>query len=92
MIRFHPVQSSFPSLAVIYIHDVVGRGLLDTNHYLPQIRIPGPVGSRGTTKSLPSKATVYASSPAAIPRHLAHQPESDGDEYVSEADRDARLA
>jgi hypothetical protein len=34
----------------------------------------------------------YAPSPLALPRHLANYSESDGEDYVSEADRDARLA
>ena len=70
--------------------------MLDTEFYLPQVRIPKPhkkTATARTKKPEPKAANPeYTPSPLALPRHLVNYSESDGEDYVSEADRDARLA
>ncbi|KAI0342100.1 hypothetical protein BDW22DRAFT_1358216 [Trametopsis cervina] len=79
-------------------HDIMstGRGLLDTDFYLPQIRIP-KAHSRSSIvdhdiRDVRVPNGGYVPSPLALPRHLVSYSDSDGEEYVSEADRDARIA
>ncbi|KAI0093075.1 hypothetical protein BDY19DRAFT_882324 [Irpex rosettiformis] len=74
----------------------LGRGLLDTQFYLPQVRIPKPYDSSSMIEQNKRQSRVvnpeYVPSPLALPHYLANHSESEGEDYVSEADRDARLA
>lgn len=73
-----------------------GRGVLDTDLYLPQLRIPG---SRSFTRVKQRIWRRTASNTDFIPppatrmkRRASGMSDSEGEEYISEADRDARLA
>ena len=73
----------------------LGRGLLDTQFYLPQVRIPKPYRPQSTAEPQerePRANAEYMPSPLPLPRYLANYSESDSEDYISEADRDARLA
>lgn len=67
---------------------ITGRGLLDTEFYIPQLRIPKPTSSTKFTKQGPSLSETPNNRGA---RFRAY-PESEEEEWISEVDRDARLA
>ncbi|GJE95456.1 hypothetical protein PsYK624_116400 [Phanerochaete sordida] len=73
-----------------------GRGILDTDLYLPQLRIPSSTPAARARQRPWRRATgpanfVASSAPRAKAR-LRGVSDSEGEEGISEADRDARLA
>ncbi|KAI0699566.1 hypothetical protein BC835DRAFT_1412549 [Cytidiella melzeri] len=82
-----------PDQALPFDTLATGRGLLDTDFFLPQVRIPRLSNTLDQPKQDSRVVnSEHAPSPLALPRHLASYADSDGDDYESEADRDARIA
>ena len=82
-----------PEQAGPYDELAPGRGMLDTEFYLPQLRIPkysSPAYARPFVHRRNTGDTTGHSPNRARPLKL--QPESEGEDWISEADRDARLA
>ena len=81
-------------LVFIWLH--LGRGVLDTDLYLPQLRIPMSQTSGRpqprTWKAPPTQNAHYSLIDKRIKRRTRGKSDSEGEDYGSEADRDARLA
>ncbi|PCH43678.1 hypothetical protein WOLCODRAFT_122406 [Wolfiporia cocos MD-104 SS10] len=70
-----------------------GRGILDNDMYLPQLRIPRRKQPKRPTQPTPTARLDEGLPPRSqLPLSTVNQSESDGDEGITDADRDARLA
>ncbi|KAJ3553006.1 hypothetical protein NM688_g3848 [Phlebia brevispora] len=79
-----------PDQAIPYDALAPGRGLLDTEFYIPQLRVPKPMPAKSHT---PRKETARPSErPNGFTSRLHAYSESEEEEWIPEAARDARLA
>lgn len=87
---------SVSSSVTILTHLLSGRGMLDTELYLPQLRIPTSQINRQSQSRIVNTALARTHQQPAANKHFMHRvlgrSDSEGEENISEADRDARLA